>query len=120
MHRFLHLIVALFVTLIAPAAQGHEGTHAPDVLAVVNSATVMGQDVALSLTVTGAGGPLALTSLSAVGAQPIVFDPITVNFAQDVTVEAVLRFSAPPPASFTLTLDFGLVGQSTLNVVPKP
>ena len=113
----LTLMFAVFLALVPACAQAHEGEHGPDMLAVVNSVTVQGHTVTLSLTVTNLGGPLVLTGLEAAGAQPVTLDPVYINFAQDVVVQIDLDFSTTPPAIFTLDLSFGPLGQSTISVV---
>ncbi|MEO0401445.1 MAG: hypothetical protein AAF214_03635 [Pseudomonadota bacterium] len=96
----------------------HEGGHAPDMLARVESAIVSGDEVVVVLTVTGFGGPLVLIGMSAAGAMAPIMDPVYVNFAQDVQVQTALRFVGPPPGIFTLNLDFGPVGQGAVTVIP--
>ncbi len=110
------------VLLLIWSAQvsAHDGLHAPDMLARVVAAVQQGNRVAVTLELTGLGGPLVLVALSAPGARAAPIAPIYVNFAEDARITTHLTFAAPPPAAFTLSLDFGPVGAAEIAVMPVP
>lgn len=89
-------------------------------LARVETASVSGDQVEVALTLTGLGGPLVLSGVAAEGATAAPFDPVYVNFAEDVPVLAVLDFEGAVPGVFTLILSFGPVGQGAVVVFPEP
>lgn len=110
------LAITLSVLCLHMAA-AHDGPHSPDMMAAVISATQTGSRVSVSLVLTGLGGPLVLTGMSAPGARKVTMAPVYVNFAEDIPVTAVLEFSGPVPRFFTLDLDFGPVGRGSVSVV---
>ncbi|WP_299148864.1 hypothetical protein [uncultured Tateyamaria sp.] len=122
-HRARSILSVIALTVIcwgAVQAVAHDGPHVPDMLAEVSRAAATGQVVELSVTLTGLGGPLVLVGIAAEGAISPAFDPIYVNFAEDVELHTRLRFDGPPPDIFTLMLDFGPVGQGAVVVIPGP
>ena len=121
MNRIIaHILGPAVAALFALSAQAHDGPHSPDMLATVMSATQDGNRIAVSLVLTGLGGPLVLTGMSTAGATVSDMAPVYVNFAQDVAVSNVLEFSGTPPGIFTLSLDFGPLGQGAVVVIPEP
>ena len=100
--------------------RAHDGPHHPAMLADVVTAIQQGNVVAVTLVLTGLGGPLVLTGVSTPGATTASMEPTYVNFAEDVEVRTVLTFAAPPPGIFTLALEFGPVGQGAVSVMPVP
>jgi len=118
MRRFFCLALTLLLLHFPASLDAHDGAHSPDMLAEVVTAVQDGNKVAITLVITGLGGPLVLVDVSAPGAQTAKMEPVYVNFAQDVEVTAVLTFAAPPPGVFTLTLDFGPIGHGAISVMP--
>ena len=111
--------VALVLALVGPLPlSAHDGVHSPDVLATINAAFVSGDRVTVHLVLTGLGGPLVLTGFGAQGANAVPINPVCVDFAQDVPLEAALDFSGGVPGVFTLMLHFGPVGQGGVVVIP--
>lgn len=122
MSRFIrHLCavcVAAWACLAAAPVAAHDGPHGPEVLARVTRTVVSGSHLDVELVVTGLGGPLVLSDI-AVPEADVRFDgPVSVTFAQDVTVSATLTFAGSPPSIFTLMLDFGVAGQGAVTVIP--
>lgn len=74
----------------------------------------------MRLTLTGLGGPLHLRAAQASGAIAASFAPITVEFAQDVTVDLTLAYPNVPPGIIALMLDFGVAGTGVVTVIPVP
>ncbi len=120
MRHIVGLALALLIALMGARAMAHDGDHSPDMLAEVITATQEGNRVAVSLLLTGLGGPLVLVGTAAQGAKARDMRPIYVNFAQDVSVMTVLEFPGPPPGIFTLELDFGPTGRGAVSVIPEP
>lgn len=116
---FLFLLASLLMLFCVSPGRAHDGPHGPDMLAVVTATTQRGGVVSVSLVLTGLGGPLVLTGVSADGAQAARMDPVYVNFAQDVPVTTELQFFGPVPGIFTLELDFGPVGRRAVSVVTR-
>ncbi len=72
----------------------------------------------MRLTLTGLGGPLHLRAVNADGAVAAPFAPVTVDFAQDVTVDLTLDYPDAPPGIIALMLDFGAAGAGVVTVIP--
>lgn len=113
------LAPALFVIGAMPVA-AHDGDDVPDVLARVLSAVQQGQVVAVTLELTGLGGPVVLVAVSAPAAEAEPMQPVYVDFALDVQARTLLRFAGPPPDVFTLSLNFGPGGAGAIEVTPVP
>lgn len=105
--------------LSAPDPLGaHDGPHGPDVLARVLSTELVDTQVAITLELTGLGGPIVLTGLSAPAATSAPMAPVYINFAQDVIVRIDLAFAGTVPSFFNLTLLFGPLGEVAVGVAP--
>ena len=119
-HLLVRAILALWCTCagLAPVL-AHDGAHTPEMLVRVDAAAVSGHRVDVALTLTGLGGPLVLTGVATEGAQAQALAPVTVTFAADAPVQAVLDFAGPVPGIFTLVLEFGPIGQGAVVVIPS-
>ncbi|MEO0766202.1 MAG: hypothetical protein AAFY75_09290 [Pseudomonadota bacterium] len=108
-----------FAMLFGPAPLGaHEGHHGPDVLTRILSTERVNTRLAITIELTGLGGPIVLTGISAPGATIPRIQPVYINFAQDVLLSTHLTFSTAIPARFTLTLEFGPLGVTQIEVSP--
>ncbi|WP_299611925.1 hypothetical protein [uncultured Tateyamaria sp.] len=117
--RFLlSAFAVVWMCIPALPAMAHDGPHGPDILIEVERATVSDMQVDLRLTLTGLGGPLVLRGVHASGASGHLRTPVSISFAEDVGVDAVLSFASDPPEVFTLMLDFGTAGISEITVIP--
>lgn len=111
-------MIALAV-LISPAPLGaHDGPHGPDVLTRVLSTEQINNQLAITIELTGLGGPIVLTRMSAPGATSPAITPVYVNFAEDALVSTYLTFANGVPSVFTLTLIFGPLGETDIEVSP--
>lgn len=119
MKPWLQTIICGVFLLWSSVAQAHDGPHGPDMLAEVVSAQVNGNSVTVKVRVTNLGGPLVLTGMNADGAVPIRLAPVYLDFAEDKVASGTLQFNKSPGRGFTLILDFGVVGQGAVTVIPK-
>ena len=105
--------------LVAPAPLvAHDGPHGPDVLTRIVTAAQTDNQLAITIELTGLGGPIVLTGVSAPGATSPDITPVYVNFAEDALLSTHLNFSSDIPAVFILTLTFGPLGETHIEVVP--
>ncbi|MFL4470724.1 hypothetical protein ACERZ8_12825 [Tateyamaria armeniaca] len=88
----------LLILILTGRLNAHDGPHTPDMLAHVISAVQSGNEVAVTLELTGLGGPLVLVAVSTPGATAAPMAPVYVNFAEDVRVDTRLTFPRRPPA----------------------
>lgn len=117
MRSVLRSVLALVLACVSVPADAHDGLHSPDMMARVVSAALQAHVVEVTFEITGLGGPLVLTGVSAKGALSTMTQPVYINFAEDVRVTTALTFDAPPPPHFTLVLEFGPVGEGFVEVV---
>ncbi|WP_299200861.1 hypothetical protein [uncultured Tateyamaria sp.] len=118
--RVIIAVLALLSVCGFPlATEAHDGPHSPAMMARVERAVMAGPQVDIRLTLTGLGGPLVLQAIAVPGASVQFDGPVTVSFAQDVTVSATLTFATPPQGAITLLLDFGVAGQGAVTVIPS-
>ena len=122
MSRFIRhlstICICLWASLVPHPGAGHDGPHGPDAIARVERAVASGRSLDVDLVITGLGAPLQLQDVWAPGADVRFDGPVSVGFAQDVTVSARLTFAGGPPSIFTLMLDFGVAGQGAVTVIP--
>ncbi|MEO9792831.1 MAG: hypothetical protein ABJ263_12450 [Tateyamaria sp.] len=112
-------VMIAIVMLFAPAPlDAHDGPHGPEVLTRVLSTERKNNQLAVTIEMTGLGGPIVLTRISAPGATSPAIAPVYVNFAEDALVSTQLTFATAIPTTFTLTLTFGPLGETTLEVFP--
>jgi len=115
--RMRNMIATAMLFAAAPLG-AHDGPHGPDVLTRVLSTERLNNQLVITIELTGLGGPIVLTEVSAPGATNPGIQPVYVNFAEDALVSTRLTFATEIPPVFTLTLEFGPLGQTEIKVTP--